>query len=86
MIVEMGMGVDQISVPMQMLMDQIDLKQQRQIAQNLAAGPVGHQTMLFAEYQRPVGEDRNDIKIMRGGKNRLSGTVQINEQFHQPVL
>ena len=85
---EMGMpvGMENILVTVDMLVNQVHPMEQIKILQDIAAGAFGGNGVIFFHDHRAIGNLFQNGKVMGRRDNRLAPPVQFAQNFHQPYL
>lgn len=71
---------------MEFFIDQVDLHQKIDVAQDLLTGPLGHEVMVLAEDYGAICDFLQNLQVVRGDDDRLSRLVQLLDQADQPAL
>ncbi len=82
----MQMLVHKFAMPVHVLMDKICRHQQLQIIHYGSGVPVHLNRMIFANDNRAGADLLDNIQVMGGGNDRLSGPGECLDKFDEPYL
>ncbi len=80
------MAVAHRTVPVRVLVDQVDAEEQLVVREDVVRRTLGDDPVRLGEHHAAVGEHGQRLEIVRREHDGLAGVVELDDQLHQPLL